>query len=372
MVDGTRDTQYRMPVSAPSMGGAQPKPDVTAPKGAGTIGSFNDVSDLPPFPSLQDGDGSPSYGSAPHGAPRLSVPKRQLSSTQMAMDVSALLSRIDDVQSSTEENGLQTTQQQRKESFQRSNEAIAKSAKKLADAKHKQKILGPLATIGKIFASIAAIALTVVTAGTAAPLAIAMITYTVIDTACTIANAISQAAGGPALDLGSLLGDAFKEIAKAFGASDKTAADFGKWASFAVQAAIAILTIAVSIKGIVSLVKGTATAVGSLGAKLSTTAFRATKATGIAAQFVGGAATASSGGLGIATAVDTYDASQDDADKAQSDAASTALQEIIRNTLDRLTLLAKDMGQGMQSAAEEISSIGRTGMAVAGGNVSMV
>jgi hypothetical protein len=377
MVDGTRDSLYRLPAAPPGTGGARRKQDANAPNGAGTIGAsaalFNDSVSLPPFPPPKDGNGSTADGGdAPHGAPQLPSPKRRMSAADMSLQVSALMSRMDDSQSDAEQNGLKLSDQQRQEAYKKSNEQIATAAKKLAAAEHKQKILGPLATIGKIFAGIAAIALTIVTGGTAAPLAIAIIAYTAVDTACTIANAISQAAGGPALDLSSLLQDGFKEAAKACGANDKDAETIGKWCAFGVQAAIAIATIAVSIKGIVGLVKGTVSAAGSIGARLSTTAFKATKIAGIASQLVGGAATATAGGLGIATGVDNYDAQKAQADKLRYDAQTAALTQTIRNTLDRLQLLAADLSSAMKTTADDISSIGETNTAIAGGNVSMV
>jgi hypothetical protein len=505
MVDGTHESLYRLPVSPPGMGGARQKHSVNSSAGAGTIGQVSDPSDIPTFPSLNDGGGSDAGGgNAPPGAPELPAPQQQYSQSDMILQVSILISRVDDAQANVEQNGLSTEDTQKQEEIKRSNEAIAKATKKLQEAKHKHKILGPLATIGKIFASIAAVALTIVTGGAAAPAAIAMIAYTVVDTTLTIASAISKAAGGPALGLSDLLQDGFTALAKKCGASDKEAATIGQWCAFGVQAVVAIATIAVSVGNVVSVVKGAASATagtasaaggtaaiagdvannagnaasaaggaadtagtvantagdtasaageatdtagdttgaikatanaletdvetveatvktveaiktvedtisaveggasaaegtasatgstagaagggaspagntvsanGGLAVKMSSTAFKATKMTGIACQAIGGATSVSSGGLSISVAVDANDAAKANADKAQYDAVTATITEAIRNTLDRLQLIAADLSAGMQSAAQDISKISETNLAIAGGNVSMV
>ncbi|WP_129781739.1 YopB/SseC family type III secretion system translocon subunit [Peristeroidobacter soli] len=372
MVDATHDTGFRAPGPPSDLGGPWQQPNIHTPPSHVTLGvpPSPDPSTLPP---PDEGGGKPPGGGiAPAGGPALAPPQRQMDPSEMAMQVSMLISRIDDAQSNVEQNGLQVSDTQKQEAFKKSNDAIAKAAKKLAQAKHRQKILGPLATIGKILGSIAAVALTVCTAGAAAPLAVAMIAYTVVDTALTIADSISQAAGGPALDLGSLLQKGFTELAKKCGASDQEAATIGKWTAFGVQAAIALATIAVSIKGVVQMVKGTAQAGGLLASKLGTTAFKATKIAGVATQFVAGATNVTAGGLAISVGVLSADAAKAQADKTHMDAVAAAIQEAIRNTLDRLQLIAADLSQGMQSAAKDISDISQTNIEIAGGNAAMV
>jgi hypothetical protein len=364
---------YRLPTSNSDVGGTPWKQNVNGANGAGTVGQVNDPRNVPPFPSVNDGSGSTAGANgAPPGAPQLPAPRKEYSPSEMAIEVSALISRIDDAQSDVEQNGLQMDGTQKQEAFQKSNESIATAAKKLAAAKHKQKILGPLATIGKVFLSIAAVALAVVTGGAASPLAVAMIAYTVVDTTLTVADAISKAAGGPALGLGDLLQEGFTKLAKACGASDKEAETIGKWTAFAVQGAIAVLTVAYSISNVVSMVRGTLAAGGSVASKLGTTALKATKMAGVGSQFVGGATNVTAGGLTVAVGVETGDAAKAQAAKAQFDAVAAALGEAMQNTLDRLKQIAEDLSSGMQTAAKDISDISQTNVDIAGGNVSMV
>jgi hypothetical protein len=349
----------------------QKQQDVDPTTGTGPTGQVDKKWQLPKW-DLQDGKGLHDVGSdTPPGAPTLAPPQKTFTPDEMAMMVSELMAKLDDAQSQVEQNGLQTDNDQRQAAFKKANDAIATAEKKLAEAKHKQKILGPLATIGKVFAGIAAIALTVATGGLAAPLAIALIAYTVVDTALTVANAISQARGGPALDTGSLLQKGFTELAKKCGASDSTAQKIGEGFSIGIQAAIAVATIVASIASVVSLARGAAQ-MGGLVSKLGATAVKVTKITGISAQLIGGATSITSGGLGISVAINTQQSENAKADKAQFDAIAARLQEEIRNILDKLQLIAGDLNSNMQSAAQVVANVGQTNIAIAGGNVSMV
>lgn len=379
-MDPTSNNAYRLPNLPFGQDDVRHKKDADGPQGTDspdptdpTNQIFKKQFKLPKW-DLQDGKGlhDVDNGGAPPGAPKLPAPQKQFTPEEMAMEVAQLMAKLDDAQSQVEQNGLQSDNDERQAAFKKANDAITAAEKKLAEAKHKQKILGPLATIGKVFAGIAAIALTVATGGLAAPLAIAIIAYTVVDTALTVANAISQARGGPSLDTGSLLNKGFTALAKKCGASDDTAAKIGEGFSIGIQAAIAVATIVASIASVVSLARGAAQ-MGGLASKLGATAFKVTKIVGVSSQVLGGMTSVTSGGLSISVAVTTRDAENQKANKAQFEAICARLQEEIRNILDRLQLIASDSSSNMQSAARVVNNIGQTNIDIAGGgNAAMV
>lgn len=376
MVDMTADAGYRPIATPPGHSAPRTQHDTTDPTNTagptppGTAGPIGGPS-VPP-PNVGSGNGvPPPHDGAPPGAPKLAAPQEQFDPGQLETLISELLTKMDDAQSATEENGLQLDNTQKQEAFKKSADALKTAMKKLAAAKHKQKILGPLMTIAKVAAGIAAIALTLTTGGAAAPLAVALIAYTVVDTTLTVANAISQAKGGPALDLNSVIQDAIRAAAKGCGANSQLANKIATWGAFAIQAAIAIATIAVSIKGIFSLTKGLAGA-GGLASKLGMTAFKATKVAAVGGQAIGGLTNVTAGALAIAVAVNSFDADKAKANKEQFDAMASALTEMIKNALAKLEEVATDLSTGMQSVTRELSEIGKTDQQVAGGSLSMV
>jgi hypothetical protein len=341
--------------------------------GAGSIGQLGAPSDLPASLKMSDGARSNADGPmGPQGAPALSPPRTEFSLADIGIEISVLFAKMDDAQSNVEEQGLKLDDSQRQEAFKRSTEKIQEAAKKIHEAQHKQKSLDILITVGKVLAGVAAVALTITTCGAAAPLAIALIAYTVVDTSMTIADSISQAEGGPRLALDALMQEGFTQAAKACGDDDKKAAEVGQWCAFGVQAAVALVTITVSAANLVSVVRGT-TSGGAMLTKLGTTGFKALKLTGIASQAVSSATQAASGGMKISIGQDTAGAEKAQADKVRMDEVAAALGETIRNTLDRLALIAADLSSGMKSAAEIVSKVGETNIAVAaGGGNAMV
>ena len=346
--------------------------NASAVVGAGSIGDLGAPSDLPTPLKLPDGLGSSADGAAgPPGAPALIPPTMAFSPADIGIEISVLISKMDDAQSNVEEQGLKLNDTQRQEAYRRSSEKIQEAAKKIQEAQHKQKTLGILTTVGKVFAGVAAVALTVTTGGAAAPLAIALIAYTVVDTSMTVADSISQAEGGPRLDLNDLMQEGFTQAARDCGADDKQAATVGQWCAFGVEGAIAVATITLSVANMASVVKGAASG-GALAAKLGSTGFKALKLSGIASQAVGSATQATSGGLTIDVGNDTADAEKAQADKVLMDATAAALGETIRNTLDRLALIAADLSAGMKSAGEIVSKVGETNVAIAAGGNAMV
>ncbi|MEJ0035227.1 MAG: hypothetical protein WDO68_03980 [Gammaproteobacteria bacterium] len=382
MVDRTNDSYTSVTPSAGSgaMRGAESQTRIdssnggpnAAAVGTGDIGQLADVPDFTDLLGLLNGQQGADDPVAPPGAPVLSPPKLNLGPAEIAILIAVLFSKMDDAQSSAEQQGLKLDDLMKQESFRRTTEVIEKAAKKIQEALQKQHATGVLSTIGKVFAGIAAVALTLTTGGMAAPLAIALLTYTIVDTALTIADSISEASGGPHLALNDLLQEGFTKVAKLCGDDDKTAALVGQWCAFGVQAVIAVLTIAVSLVNVARALKGVANVAGGLASRLGASAFKLTRYTGIASQAISGVTQVTSGGLKIAVGYDENEAAKSRADKQLLDAAIAVLSDLMRSTLDRLELIAADLSAGMQAAAETVAKVGATNIEISGGNTARV
>jgi hypothetical protein len=345
--------------------------DGPAPVGAGSIGQLGAPADLLAPLKLPDGARPTGGAAAPPGAPELSPPAMAFSPAEIGLLVSVLIAKMDDAQSNVEQQGLKLSDTQRQEAYQRSSEKIAEAAKKLQQAHHKQGALSILMTIGKVLAGVAAVALILTTAGAAAPLAIALVAYTIVDTSMTIADSISQAQSGPRLDLNDLIQEGVAGLAKACGDDDKKAAEIGQGFAFGVEAAVAVLTITYSVASMAAAIKGAASS-GALVSKLGDIGFKAVRLTGIGSQALSSATQVASGGIKIAIGYDTADAEKAQAEKVRMDAVAAALGETIRNTLDRLAFIAADLSSGMKSAGEIVSKVGETNVAVAAGGNAKV
>jgi hypothetical protein len=185
------------PGPSPRGTGASDTEQTKAAVGAGSIGQLGAPSDLPTPLKLPEGTGSNADGTvAPPGAPALSPPRTAFSPAEIGIEISVLFAKMDDAQANVEEQGLKLDDTQRQDAYKRSSEKIQEAAKKIQEAQHKQKTLGILTTLGKVFAGVAAVVLTVTTCGAAAPLAIALIAYTVVDTSMTIADSIRRRTAG--------------------------------------------------------------------------------------------------------------------------------------------------------------------------------
>ena len=360
------------PGPSPRGTGASDTEQAKTAVGAGSIGQLGAPSDLPAPLKPPEGARSPADGPvAPPGAPALSPPRTEFSPAEIGIEISVLFAKMDDAQSNVEQQGLKLNDSQRQEAYKSSSEKIQEAAKKIREAQHKQKSLNVLTTVGKVFAGVAAVALTVTTCGAAAPLAIALIAYTVVDTSMTIADSVSQAEGGPRLALDGLMQEGFTQAAKECGDDDNKAAEVGQWCAFGVQATVALATITVSAANLVSVARG-AGGGGAMLTKLGATGFKALKLTGIATQAVSSATQAASGGMKISVGQDTAAAEKAQADKVRMDEVAAALGETIRNTLGRLALIGADLSSGMKSAAEIVSKVGETNVAIAAGGNAMV
>ncbi len=213
---------------------------------------------------------------------------------------------------------------------------------------------------------VAAVALTVATGGAASPLLVAFTAYTILDTTLTVADAISQAKGGPHLDLNTLLSEGVADGLEKCGVNAKEAKKIGQWTAMGIQAAIAVATLAYGAFSIIQSLRGVAT-VARTTTGVAQTAMKAAKMTGIAAQAMGGATQISAGALTISAAGDQKSALQKTADKTRLDANTALLQETIQKSLGLIQELASNAAGGMELATQAVQKFAQTNMAVANG-----
>ncbi len=164
MIDSFRDVSNTSPFKADDTvanAGQVPAAQAKAGRKTGhatatdtlTTNPLNDTNT--PDPTDIDPAGSQCVGAdAPAGGPVLQRPRASFSPVELALLVTALLSKIDDAQSEAEKQGLKLSDTQRRESLDRANETVANAAKKLQKLRHKQKALGILSTVGKCSAAL--------------------------------------------------------------------------------------------------------------------------------------------------------------------------------------------------------------------------
>ncbi len=334
------------------------------PRHTGSVSPATSVAPSPGAAASILPPGGPGPSLPPHGdgsIPALQPPAVELSPADMALLVTTLMQKVSDAQSTFEQQNLKVDNQEKQEAYKTSNEKIENSVKSLQKARKKQKALGILGTIGKVFASIAAVALSVATGGAATPLAVALIAYTIVDTTLTVADAISQGVGGPRLDLNDLLDEGITKAAEGFGADKQKAEEIGKWSAFGIQIAVAVVTVAYSAYNL----KNAVTTAKNMASAAPGAVTRAIKITGTASQAISGATTATAGGLSISVGVDNYDSQQAMREKERMDATVAALSEAIGNTLDRLQQIASVLSSSVSDTARIVATIGRTGIEVA-------
>lgn len=308
-------------------------------------------------------------GNAGSGGPALEPPRQIFTPGNLALLLGSLVSKLGDLQSRSASENIKLSDAQKQEAHKKAIARIEEMVRKIEEAAAKEKALGILGIIGKAFGLVAAIALTALTAGAAAPvlaLATALLVYTVIDTVMTAADAISQACGGPKLTLDSLMAQGFSKLAAACGDDPDEAAKFGQWMTFALQAAIALAGIAsgAGVYRAASTAASTATAAVNAGAAAtaaadvaaaaSTAAATAATASAAAAD-AAAAAAAQAATLGLdagatAAAKAAAVAAAASADAAAAEAANVAAETAARAA--ELTQLSSSAAEAAAAAAE--------------------
>lgn len=158
-----------------------------------------------------------------NGAPTIGGVAISFSAEDLTAALAVLQGKTQDAQLRTAKEGLGVTRQKMQENHKKSLEKIKTWIKKCESAAAKSKLGGIFGWIGKIAAflasAIATVALAVATpftAGATAPL-LALAVIGLVGSTMSLASAVSQAAGGPALEISTLMTKACSAFLKAVG-----------------------------------------------------------------------------------------------------------------------------------------------------------
>jgi hypothetical protein len=330
----------------------------------------------------------------PSGAPEIGGVHIDFSPEDMAAALLVLQGKTQEAQLSTAREGLTTSKKKLEEKNAQAMTKINEWIKKCEDAAAKEKAGGILGWITKIagfvaaaFAVVAAAAATIATGGAAAPL-LALAVIGLVGASLSLASQISQAAGGPALEVSTWMAKACTEIMKAVGVpADKAEAAgkmmsgmigmmaggilidpafagqlFGGFAELvgadATQAAIvagtftAVATIAVS--AVMIIATGGAGAGAAIDG-IAKTVMTAAKIGQAVAGVAGGATAVAAGGLNISKGIDERDASMAQADKKKIDAIIAKLQKQMEEDRDEIKKVMDEMMEGMNIVTQMIA-----------------
>ena len=162
-----------------------------------------------------------------NGAPAIGGITINFSAEDLTAALAVLQGKTQDAQLRTAQEGLGVTRQKMEENHKKSLEKIETWIKKCESAAAKSKLGGIFGWIAKIAAfvasAIATVALAVATpftAGATAPL-LALAVIGLVGSTMSLASAISQASGGPALEIGTLMTKACSAFLKAVGVPEE-------------------------------------------------------------------------------------------------------------------------------------------------------
>lgn len=340
-----------------------------------------------------------------NGAPHIDGVTIDFSAEDMAAALLVLQGKTQEAQLNTAREGLTTNKKKLEEKNQQAMNKINDWIQKCKDAEAKSKaagIFGWVAKIASFLASAIAVAVaavaTVASGGAAAPF-LALAVVGLVGTTISLASQISQAAGGPALELSSLMAKAFSTILEAVGVPKEKAEQIGKIASgivgmytgavlldpnFAGQALggilelsgvdpakaaiasaafTAVVSIAISVVMIAATAgAGTGAAVSQIGSVLNTAAKIGQAAAGVTA----GAATITQGALTIAKGVDEKAAANAQADKKLIDAIIAKLQKQMEDDREQIKKVLDEIMEGVNIVSKMINDAASSRTQLAG------
>lgn len=341
--------------------------------------------------SLQNTNGPGRVGGAGN-APAIGGVTMSFSAEDLAAALLVLQGKTQESQLKTAKEGLETSRIQSDKANEKALNKILDANKKAEDAEAKAKKMGIFGWIAKIagfIASIAAVAVaaaaTVATGGAAAPL-LAFAIVGMVGATMSLASAISQEAGGPPLELGSLLNKAFTEMLVSFGMDREKAEQVGKVMAGAVGlmtgavlidpslagdlfAGIALLagademqaaiiatafTVAATIAIAVAQIVLTA-GVGTAGA-VASVATRIGQITQAAAGITQGVSTAVAGGYGVAKAFDDRDVANLQADRKEIQALLIKLQQKMEEEREEIRKVIEEIMEGYNVVSQMFES----------------
>lgn len=343
---------------------------------------------------------------APSTAPSIAGVAISFSAEDLAAALLVLQGKTQEAQLRTAKEGLEASGNKTKAANEKALDKLVEANEKAKAAAAKQKAMGILGWVGKIAGLIAAVAAvavaavaTVATGGAAAPL-LAFAVIGLVSATITLASAISQEAGGPPLELSSLLNKAFTSMLESFGMSSEDAEKYGRLIAGAVgvatlavlvdpslagdlfagialvagademQAAIVATaftvaaTIAIAVASIVLTAgAGTGTAVANVAnsaTKVTDTAVKTMNTAAKITQAVGSmtqaATSISSGGIGIAKAYDDRAIENLRADKREIDALLIKLQQKMEEEREEIRKVIEQIMDGYNVVTQMFAS----------------
>lgn len=342
--------------------------------------------------------GTPGVSNA-QGAPLIDGVQIDFSPEDLAAALLVLQGKTQEAQMSTAREGLVTNKKKMEDQNQRAMDKIKEWIKKCEEASAKERALGPFAWIAKIIAVIAAAILaavaaaaTALTGGAAAPLLV-LAAMAMAGAVMSLASQISQSAGGPSLEISTLITKLCTKMLEAFGVpkeqleaaskvmagvlgflSGVTLADpalLGNMVGGIAELAGADPMVAAILSGIitavVTIVTAIAMAVLTGGASLAGAASSLAKTIQTAGQIgqsitgvIGGVSSTVAGGLQIGKAVDQRDASRAQADKKMVDALIAKLQKQMEDDREDIKKVLDEIMEGINIVSQMINSAGQS------------
>lgn len=341
--------------------------------------------------NTQNPQGTPGVTNS-NGAPELDGVTIQFSPEDLAAALQVLQGKTQDAQLKTAKEGIEGNRIKQQAAHAEALKKIQEAIKAAEEASAKAKASGILGWIGKIAAFVAAVvgvvvagALTAISGGAAAPL-LAVATIGLVAATMTLASAISQAAGGPALEPSAWMPKLISSALQAMGVDKEKADAAGKMMSgvIGIATGLAVVDPALAgntLEGFVKLVGGSdqaaaitaavTTAIFGIGVSIAlAVASGGTNIAGSTAQTIktvsaivtggiqvaAGGAQAAAGGVNIAKAVDENRMNLAMADKKTFDAAIMQIAKNMEDEREELKKIIQQIQDGMQVVTQMISA----------------
>lgn len=337
--------------------------------------------------------GTPGVSNA-NGAPSIGGVQINFSPEDLAAALVVLQGKTQEAQLTTAKEGLSTNKKKLEEKNAQAMEKINKWIEDCQKAAAKEKSAGIFGWIVKIagfiaaaIAVVVAAVATVASAGAASPL-LALAVIGLVGATISLASQISQAAGGPALELSTLLSKLCTGMLQAMGVPKEKAEQAGKMMSGlmglmsgavlvdpafagqafggfaelvgadATQAAIvsgvftAVATIAIAV---VMIVASGGTNVASAVEGISKTILTGARIAQAAAGITAGAGAVAQGALNVGKAYDERSAATAQADKKLIDAMILKLQKSMEDDREDVKKVIQEMMDGLNIVSQMIA-----------------
>lgn len=332
-----------------------------------------------------------------NGAPTIGCIAISFSAEDLAAALAVLMGKTQDAQLRTAKEGLGVTRQKMEECHKKALEKIEKWIKNCESAEAKSKLGGIFGWIAKIAAflacAIATVVLTVATplTGGAAGALLALAVVGLVGSTMSLASSISQSAGGPSLEISTLMTKACAAFLKAVGVPEEKLEAASRIMAGAIAVMIgAVLADPQLLGGMVSSVaqlsisdKDKAAIVGAIFATLATIAL--TVVTSVATGGAGAGKAASDivktipqmaklaqhvasamsavcsvvqGGLNVGVSIDEHAAALAQIDRKLFAAMLIKLQAQMEEDQDDLKKVVQQMQDGLTVVSQMIAAAG--------------